>query len=279
VRPATLASAVETALRARRRQYEIRDRLLEREQAHEALRKSEKLAVAGKLAASIAHEINNPLAAVTNLNYLIGTSGTIEEARHYAGLAQRELARVAEITTQTLRFYRQQTRPARAQVAEIVDSVLALFQARLTTSQIVVERQYRRSDPLLCFAGELRQLVANLVGNAIDAMRSGGRLTLRVAPACRLHEARQAGVRVIIADTGVGILPELRPKLFEPFFTTKTLTGTGLGLWVSDQITRNHGGAIRFRSCVTPGKSGTVFSIFLPHDHAPSKAVALPTAS
>ena len=279
VRPATLASAVESAIRGRRRQYDMRDRLAEREQAQEALRKSEKLAVAGKLAASIAHEINNPLAAVTNLAYLIATSSSLEEAKRYATLAENELARVTEITTQTLRFYRQQTRPVRTQVAEIVDSVLALFQARLNAAEITVERQYDQTDPLLCYSGELRQLVANLVGNAIDAMRAGGRLLLRVAPAYSLNGVARRGVRITVADTGIGIPVELRNKLFEPFVTTKTLTGTGLGLWVSEQITRNHGGTIRFRSRATPGRSGTVFSIFLPYEHAPSKTVPIPVAS
>jgi len=198
------------------------------------LRKTEKLAAAGRLAASIAHEINNPLEAVTNLLYLLHNHPSLDgEARQYAEMAQGELARVSEITQQTLRFYRQSTRPTHCNLSEILDSVLLLHNARIHGANVEVSREYQPTEDLLCFGGELRQLFANLIGNAIDAVpRSGGRLRVRVRPAQAWYgDKRAAGVRVTIADTGSGMTDEVRLRIFEPFFTTKETTGTGLGLW------------------------------------------------
>ena len=155
----------------------------ERKRAEEALRKTEKLAAAGRLAASIAHEINNPLEAVTNLLYLLRHQPSLDEqALAYADLAQQEISRVAEMTQQTLRFYRQSTLPVVANVAELLDSVLTLFKGRLLALQIEVSRKIGPDVDLYCFSGELRQLFANLIGNAIDAMANGGHLWLAVAP-------------------------------------------------------------------------------------------------
>lgn len=234
----------------------------EQKRSEEALRRTEKLAAAGRLAASVAHEINNPLEAVTNLLYLIGQEPLSPAGAHYADLAQQEVARVSEIAQQTLRFYRQSTLPAVANVAELLDSVLALHTGRSQMSHVSVERDYPAELPLFCFAGEMRQLFANLITNALDAMTpAGGRLLIR-ARAAR-HNGTE-GLRVTVADTGSGIPPEARRHIFEPFFTTKEATGTGLGLWVSDQIIRKHQGSVRVRSCVSGAATGTVFSVFLP---------------
>jgi PAS domain S-box-containing protein len=240
----------------------------ERRRAEEALRRTEKLAAAGRLAASIAHEINNPLEAVTNLLYLIRQSRLDAESAGYADLAAHEVARVSEITQQTLRFYRQSTLPTTSNVPELVDSVLALHQGRMTALQVEVRRRYPQDVQLFCFAGELRQLFANLIGNALDAMTpNGGRLLLRVRYARSVTHPGHTGVRITVADTGCGMSKDIQRHIFEPFFTTKEATGTGLGLWVSAEIVAKHQGTIRMRS--RPGAedgraAGTVFSVFFP---------------
>ena len=226
--------------------------------AEAALRRNEKLAATGRLAASIAHEINNPLEAVTNVLYLALQTDLNSEARQYLSLAEQELARVAHVATQTLRFHRQSTAPAPCDVAEVMDSALSLYMPRFHAAGLVVQRDYRPHDPLLCYPDELRQVFANLIGNALDATRSGGRVVLRVRPSSVL-----GGLRVTIADTGHGIPAELRSQVFEAFLSTKQDTGTGLGLWVSDGIIRKHQGRIALRSR-TAEPSGTVFSIQLP---------------
>lgn len=236
----------------------------ERRRAENALRKSEKLAAAGRLAASIAHEINNPLEAVTNLVFLIRKGRLDAESTQYAELAQHELARVAEITQQMLRFYRQSTLPSSSNVCELLDSVLLLHHGRVVSLHVEVVRRYAEDIRLFCFAGEVRQLFANLVGNALDAMTPrGGRLLLRVR---RARVYGQPGLRVTVADTGSGITAEVRRHIFEPFFTTKETTGTGLGLWVSYEIVVKHHGTIQVRSRAGGGNgnSGTVFTVFFP---------------
>jgi len=245
----------------------------ERRRAEDALRRTEKLAAAGRLAASIAHEVNNPLEAVTNLLYLIRQAPLDTTSAEYADLAAHELARVSEITQQTLRFYRQSTLPAMANVSELLDSVLWLHQARIAALQIEVCRFYEPNVCLFCFAGELRQLFTNLIGNAIDAMMpDGGRLLLRVRYARSLVHPEVTGVRFTIADTGSGMSKEVQRHIFEPFFTTKETTGTGLGLWVSTEIIEKHGGTLRMRSRARAnGRSGgTVFSVFFPSRQEPS---------
>ncbi len=263
LRPETLISAVQSALRARRRQYQIRDHLQQQQIAEKALRDSEKLAVAGRMAASIAHEINNPLAAITNLLYLSSTASDPAAVKRYLAMAQQEMARVTAITSHTLQFYRHSAKPAPVKITDVLDSVLILFQSRLNYATIEVKKDYKKVQPVLGLSGELRQLAANLVSNALDAMRSGGTLTVRAHNATEFVTGRK-GVRVVIADTGVGIGPEMKSRIFDAFFTTKGQTGTGLGLWISADIIQKHSGTVRVKSCVTPGKSGTVFSIFLP---------------
>ena len=216
------------------------------------------------MAASIAHEINNPLAAVTNLVYLSSTSERLPEIKKYLATAQQELERVSAITTHTLRFYREPAGPTPVNVIEVLDSVLLLFCSRLNDANITVEKHLDNIKPIIGLAGELRQLFANLIGNALDAMRGGGTLTLRVRGGSELNNGRRDGVRVLIADTGYGISADQKAKIFEPFFTTKGQTGTGLGLWISSEIVQKHGGTVRVKSQVPPKKSGTVFSIFLP---------------
>lgn len=248
--------------------------LAEQKRSEEVLRRTEKLAAAGRLAASIAHEINNPLESVVNCLYLLTQTALDPLGRQYLSLAQRELDRVIHITTQTLRFYRQSTRPVETHVQELFETVLALYEARIRSFGIHVERKYRTVPAVIAFDGEVRQVLANLVGNAVDAMQvSGGRLILRTAAAYDWVSDRR-GVAITVADTGSGMEPSTLNRIFEPFFSTKGITGTGLGLWVSHGIVSKHHGTIRVRSRrrrpASEGDSGdtsgSVFRIFLPFE-------------
>ena len=256
----------------------------DRKRSEEALRRTEKLAATGRLAASIAHEINNPLEAITNLLFLLRNfCGLDEKASNYVEMAEHEAKRIAEITQQTLRFYRQSTLPTRANMGELLDSVLSLYNGRVNTLGIRVERDYDAALDLFCFAGELRQVFANLVGNALDASAAGGRLVVRARRSRNWHDPAQAGVRFAVADTGAGMEREVRERVFEAFFTTKEVTGTGLGLWVSHEIVVKHRGLVhvRSRTGLAGRAGGTVFQIFIPDDvslAAPAKQAIAATA-
>jgi PAS domain S-box-containing protein len=231
-----------------------------------ALIQSEKLAVMGRLAASIAHEINNPLESLTNLLYIAGHSTDPDKIQDYIRVAERELRRVSAISNQTLRFHKQASSPRAITCKELFDSVLSLYQGRIVNSAIRIEDRSRSSEPVRCFDGEIRQVLSNLVSNAIDAMQpAGGRLLLRSREGTN-WKTGQRGVALTVADTGSGISPTVLQRIFEPFFTTKDIAGTGLGLWVSSEIINRHNGSLRVRSTQKPGRSGTVFTIFLPFD-------------
>jgi PAS domain S-box-containing protein len=244
--------------------------LSELKRAEKTLRQTEKLAVVGRLASSIAHEINNPLEAVTNLLYLIASEDLPETLTKYVRMAQQELARVANITTQTLRFHRQSTRPKMASLAQILDGVLTLFHGRLLNAEITVDKQFGNGSPVMSYESDLRQVFTNLLSNAIDATAPGGKIVVRERDVTDWRSGKR-GVCVTIADTGHGMSAETRKMIFDPFFTTKGITGTGLGLWVSAEILNKHGARIRVRSrCQQPGQ-GTVFSIFFPYDGVAGK--------
>ena len=250
----------------------------ERKRSEDALRRTEKLAATGRLAASIAHEINNPLEAITNLLYLLrGFCHLDDSALNYVTIAEKEVQRMSEITQQTLRFYRQSTLPARATMEELLDSVLDMYSARLSTLGIALERQYKPDLDLFCFAGEVRQVIANLVSNAMDATPGGGRLKVRARRSRDWVHPQYEGVRITIGDTGSGMTEEVRNRLFEAFFTTKGATGTGLGLWVSHEIILKHHGIIHLRSRAASegGASGTVFQIFFPDNEELTGRVAV----
>jgi len=239
----------------------------ERKRSEEALRRTEKLAATGRLAASIAHEINNPLEAITNLLFLLRNyCQLVDPALNYVVMAEHEARRITEITQQTLRFYRQSTSPTRTSMGDLLDSVLNLYQVRMNTLGIQVERDYDPAMDLYCFAGEVRQVIANLIGNAIDATAGGGRLAVRARRSRNWSDPSQEGARITVADTGTGMEAGVRQRIFEAFFTTKNLTGTGLGLWVSHEIIQKHNGVVHVRSrpASKGGTSGTVFQVFFP---------------
>jgi PAS domain S-box-containing protein len=260
--------------------------LREQKRGEEVLRRTEKLAAAGRLAASIAHEINNPLEAITNCIYLLEQCDLPEEPRHYVALVQQELARVSHITTQTLRFYRQSTRPAQTDISELLETVLVLYEARLRDHSIQVVREFQPVPRVTVYDGEIRQVLANLVGNALDAITSGhggaggsasssdssaGRLLLRLR-SCVHWGSDDPCVTITVADTGSGMSAATLRRIYEPFFSTKGVTGTGLGLWVSQEIIDRHHGEMRVRSRQQP-PSGTVFRLMLPVEKTPKASV------
>lgn len=252
--------------------------ITQRKLEEEALRRSEKLATAGRLAATIAHEINNPLEAVTNLIFLLRRDReTRSEAREMLRLAEEQLARVNHIAKQTLGFYRDRNVPEAVDVVQTLDDLLAILHSRIASKQISIVREYENACLLDGFRGELRQVFSNLLTNAIDASPSGSRLIVRVKPQ-RVAE-RIAHVHVEIEDFGTGIPTTDQERIFEPFFTTKSDVGTGLGLWVTKELVEKHGGSIGFRSNHQNGNSGTCFSVVLPGPDNPGRASARSVAS
>jgi PAS domain S-box-containing protein len=232
-------------------------------QAEEALRRNDRLAAMGKLAGIVAHEINNPLAAITNAFFLLQNHPSLDqEARYYAQLAEQELARVSHITKQTLSFYRESQIAVPLQLSDLLKDVLELQHANLVSNNIRLETQYKVAGEVHGFPGELKQVFMNLIANAIQAMPQGGRLRIRVRNAIRRGEYLP-GIVVSITDSGCGIRPEDARRLFEPFYTTKSTKGTGLGLWISRGIVEKHDGALTFRSHFGAKGTATCFQIFL----------------
>jgi signal transduction histidine kinase len=261
IRSESLLSAVETAMRARIRQYEVRDFMSRQADSEEALRRTEKLAVAGRLAASLAHEINNPLTSVTNLLFLIRSATDLKEAQNWATLAEDELRRVTEISNHTLRFHRSSRGPEYTAVCTLLESAVVLFRAKLRNQKIDANIACDKDVQVFCALGEIRQVLVNLIANAVDAMPHGGKLLLRGTKVPHPATSTQ-GVRISVVDHGSGISRTTRHKLFEPFFTTKGNIGTGLGLWLTKDIIDRHHGLIQVRNHHHP--RGAVFSIWIP---------------
>jgi PAS domain S-box-containing protein len=231
----------------------------ERRKIQEALIEAEKLAVTGRLAASIAHEIRNPVDAVMNLLYLLRSESSDARRSEYIQQAESELSRVSEIATNTLRFYQDPAGTTSFDLAELAETVINLFRGRIATSRVVVETNLPHGVLVSAPQGELRQVIANLVGNALDAMPSGGRLIFRIRKFWNSHTGKSC-IRLTIADTGIGMRPEVLSRVFEAFYTTKGAAGTGLGLWLSLEIMKKCGSSMQVRS--TLGR-GTVFHLSL----------------
>ena len=233
--------------------------------SEEVLRRTDKLAIVGRLAASIAHEINNPLEATINCLYLVAMSDLSEQARQFLEMAQKELDRVTQITVQTLKFYRASTKASQADVHELIGTVLSLLDSRIKQQRIKITLELRADPMLFVHDGEIRQVLANLVGNALDAVPEEGHVIVRTATT-REWKSDRKGIVITIADNGSGMDAATRKRIFEPFFSTKGMTGTGLGLWVSDEIVSKHKGWIQLRSKVAVDGvgGGTVFRFFLP---------------
>jgi len=233
-------------------------------QAEEALRETEKLAAMGRVAGIIAHEINNPLAAITNTLYLVRNHPSLDDtARHFADVAEQELQRVSHITRQTLSFYRESKQPIAVNLTDLLNDVLELQERVINSTHIAAERNYSLSPVVQGFPVELRQVFLNLVGNAIQAMPVGGKLRVFVREATDWIGQRR-GVAISVVDTGIGIRPEDSKRLFQPFFSTKSTKGTGLGLWISKGIVQKYDGTLTCRSYRTQRGGVTCFRVFLP---------------
>lgn len=234
--------------------------------AQTAMRRSEKLATAGRLAASIAHEINNPLAAVSNILYLVAQDRSLSDAtRKYLQLAEQELSRATHFTTQTLRFHKQSSAASSVDLGKVMDSIVSIFAPRFEALSVSVMREYRTNAKLFCYSDELRQVFASLLSNSLDAVSRTAKVRIRIHQSTAPDSMGGKGVRVVVADSGSGIPRDLRRRVFEAFTSTKESTGTGLGLWVTETIVRKHNGTIRLRSSTEPRNHGTVFSLFFPY--------------
>jgi len=237
--------------------------ITERRMSEGALMRAEKLAAAGRLAASVAHEVNNPLEGLTNLVYIARRSDELEEVRHLLSQAENELNRIAHITRQSLGFYRETSIATHFSPAAVVREVSDFYANRAASLGVTLLVNTNTEREVLGAAGELRQVLSNLLANGLDACSKGDTIRLEANSATDPRDPTRLGVRISVADTGFGIAPEHIGSIFEPFFTTKKDTGTGLGLWVSRELVEKHGGRLRVRSRNLP-KCGTVFSIFLP---------------
>jgi len=233
--------------------------ITEREHLQQAVVQSEKLAATGRMAAAIAHEINNPLEAVTNLAYLVSLDPTLSQSgKQQAAMLLDEVARVSSVARQSLGFFRDTGKPAEFDVCELLESVIALNRALLDRKKIQVTRDFPGKCKVFGSAPEIRQVFANLIRNAIEAVNLGGCIRIRV------RSSRAGMQHVVLADNGSGIPPEIAARMFQPFATSKGASGNGLGLWVSHGIVERHGGRILFRTRRKPGSSGTAFLILLP---------------
>ena len=242
--------------------------ITDQKRVEQALRLNEKLAATGRLAATIAHEINNPMATLTDIIYLLDVElAGDERARQYVAIAKQEVGRISHITTQMLSLYRESSKPVPVRIPEVVESALALYARKIEARNIHVHVRNGVEGIVQAFPAEMRQAFSNLIVNAVEAAQDNGTVRLHVSHSCDWKNPQSRGVRVAIADDGCGIPPENRRRLFQPFFTTKGEKGTGLGLWVTNGIIQKHGGSIRVRSSVAPGHSGTCFSVFLPSMH------------
>jgi PAS domain S-box-containing protein len=237
----------------------------QRRQTEQTLRASDRLTQAGRMAATIAHEIRNPLDTVSNLLFLLRHETYPKpETKQYLDLASEELARITQITGQLLTFHREAQSPVQVDLVKVLESVLTLYSPQIGMAGLHVTKRFETHRAVRGFPGELRQVFANLVANAIHSMGSGGTLLLHVYESSLASNCSSRGVRVTVLDNGTGIPAGVRKNLFAPFYTTKGEGGTGLGLWVTRGIVEKHEGTIHFTSSSRPGRSGTAFSVFLP---------------
>jgi PAS domain S-box-containing protein len=240
----------------------------EQRRTQAALLASEKLAVTGRLAATLAHEIHNPLDSVVNLLYLMKNGATPEETREFLDLARSELDRVAQISRAMLGMYRESKTPIELDLKELLDSILLLLQRQVTQAGVTLQKSLDNQAKISGYPAELRQVFTNLLTNAMDASTPGSliEVSLRSVPSLdgqRSH-ANRPGVAISVTDHGPGIPADTIKNLFQPFFTTKGEKGTGLGLWVSQGIVQRHGGDIRLESRTGEADHGTTVSVFLP---------------
>jgi signal transduction histidine kinase len=264
-----LPTIIERILREHRDRDKHARAQVELERAAEVLRENQKLLTLGRLAAAIAHEINNPLESIMNLLYLMEIDRSPDKSAEYLRMAQRELNRVVQISKQTLTYSRETSAPVRLQLAELIEEVLVLYGRKIADKNLHMVRQYESLQTVTVFPGEMRQVLSNLIVNAIEATETNGTVVLRIRDARKWSDLGVRGLRFCVADNGSGITPEARKRLGEPFFTTKGQRGTGLGLWVTRSILNRYGGHLQVRSSISQERHGTVFSMFLPTNMRP----------
>ena len=237
--------------------------ITQHKKVEQALRTTERLASVGGSQPPWRMKSIIPWEAVTNLIYLARHTECRDQVCTYLGMVEEELERISHLTKQTLGFYRETKGATMVRIGELVNSLLVIFAPRMRNRDIRLSTEIEDLE-IRAIPGEIRQVVANLISNSIDALDAGGSIQVRVSSATQWRGATRPGVRLTVADTGSGIPSSIRNQLFEPFFTTKKDVGTGLGLWICKSIVENHRGAIHVHSSSTPGRSGTVFSVFLP---------------
>ncbi len=235
-----------------------------------ALMRAEKLATAGRMAASVAHEVNNPLEGLTNLVYIARHSEDFAEVRQLLSQAEGELGRIAHITRQSLGFYREASSPALFRPTSVVREVTDFYSRRAENQGIALRVNINTETQVVGISGELRQILSNLVANSLDACPRGASIRVEANSAIDPRNPTRTGVRITVADNGCGIESKHLESIFEPFFTTKKDTGTGLGLWVCRQLVHKHGGTLQVRSATAGSRLGTAFSIYLPQQGGPS---------
>lgn len=239
--------------------------ITDQKKLHETLKMSERLAATGRLAHTIAHEINNPLEALANLIYILrGEGPDSSKATAYLTQASLELERISQITKQILAYHRDSKQPVPVSANEIIDGVLVMFRAPIATNRVILDKHLESSRLVSVHPGEMRQALGNLIANALDAMNpSGGKLIVRCLNTTDLRSQRR-GVRIVLSDSGTGIPPSARSHIFDAFYTTKDLQGSGIGLWLTSEVVAKHGGSLRLRSRTEGPYRGTVFDLFLP---------------
>lgn len=270
-KPREISAAQVSALEALSRQVmqllEARLGVLESQKAAKALMQSEKLAAVGRLASSMAHEINNPLEAVTNLLYLSRQRATDPDLESWLDQAEQELRRISVIANQTLRFHKQTSKPQSINCHSLFSTILSVYESRIKNAGITIEKRKRATEPVECFEGDIRQVLGNVVSNAIDAMPMGGRLIVRSREGTNWRTGKR-GLVLTVADSGMGMSHDTQCRMFEAFFSTKGIGGAGLGLWISADIMHRHGGKITIRSSQESAQTGTVVSLFIPFEGA-----------
>jgi signal transduction histidine kinase len=234
----------------------------DRKRMEKMLIQSEKLAATGRMAAAIAHEINNPLESLINLIFLARKNcSESSQAQSYLLTAEGELERVSHIARQTLGYYRDTGSPSEVYLHDLIVNVLTVYQSKLLTTGITVESSFSDLRKISVSQGEMLQVFSNVIANAIDAMKQGGKLSISLR---KIMAMDSDGIQAVIRDQGIGISQENLERIFEPFFTTKGNLGTGIGLWVTKQLVERRGGQISVTSSTETGKSGTNVTIYIP---------------
>jgi signal transduction histidine kinase len=265
-----LEKLVPSVLRAVREKENFNRRIHSEQEVQrisEAMRQNQKMVSIGRMAATIAHETNNPLESVVNLLFLLRDEVISDDGKRYVAAAERELARVIDITRQTLNFYREASKPLEVRMAGLLDEVLSLYRRKLRLKNVTLDKEIATCRTLLALPGELRQVISNVIVNSIDATPPGGRIRVRLKETRSWGKEGKCGVKLLVGDNGSGISPQSLRRIGDAFFTTKGQEGTGLGMWVTRGIIRKYGGRMQLCSSTRDKRHGTVISIFLPYAH------------